>query len=223
MKMFVLSMQWRDLLFAHWPVSAAALRATLPAGLELDLHDGQAWVGVVPFRMTSVGVPGNSFAELNVRTYVVRDGRPGVWFYSLDAASPLAVRLARRFFHLNYCDAAMSVSRAGDAIQYSSRRTHRGMAPAELDVRYAPVGAPAVAIPGSLDYWLMERYCLYAAHGGRIYRGGIRHSPWPLQPAEAEWRTVEMTRGLGFELAGPPARLAFARFVDVRATLLQRL
>ena len=220
---YPLGMQWRDLLFAHWPVDPAALRTTLPPGLELDLYEGQAWVGVVPFRRTGVGVPGFAFPELNVRTYVVRNGRPGVWFYSLDAASRLAVRAARRFFHLNYCDAAMSVTRDGEALRYTSRRTHRGMAGAELDVRYRPTGAVIASTAGSLDHWLTERYCLYAYDGQRLFRGEIRHKPWPLQPAEAEWRTNAMTRGLGFELHGLPSRLLFARCLDVRAALLTRV
>lgn len=214
-------MQWRDLLFAHWPVSPALLRATLPPGLQLDLFEGEAWVSVVPFDMSSVGVPGFNFAELNVRTYVVCDGRPGVWFYSLDAASKLAVRAARRFFHLNYCDAAMSVTRDGEAIEYRSRRTHRGMSPAFLDVRYQPVGPAALSAPGSLDHWLTERYCLYSFDRQRLYRGEVRHEPWQLQPAEAEWRALEMTQGLGFALAGPP-RLAFSRGVSVQAGLIER-
>src|SRR5262245_4554326 len=115
MSLSAMRMSWHDLLFAHWPVPVAAMRALVPAPLEVDTFDGAAWIGVVPFRMTRVGplwlppIPGvSSFAELNVRTYVTRDDKPGVWFFSLDAANPLAVRTARRFFHLPYFHAAMS-------------------------------------------------------------------------------------------------------------------
>ena len=138
---------WHDLLFAHWPVSQQAMREQVPASLDLDLFQGKAWISVVPFRMSGIrprylpALPWlSAFAELNVRTYVVRDGMPGVYFFSLDAANPIAVRLARRFFHLPYFDADMSLSYNADWIEYSSLRTHRGAAAAEFTARYRPSG-----------------------------------------------------------------------------------
>ena len=116
-------MQWRDLLLAHWRIDANLLRPLIPPALELDLWQGEAWLGLVPFRMSGVGpafLPGgSSFAELNVRTYVRHRGRPGVWFFSLDAASKIGVRLARRFFYLPYFDARMTIEAVGAGFRYA--------------------------------------------------------------------------------------------------------
>src|SRR5438270_283963 len=144
---WAMRMGWRDLLFAHWPVDAAALRRLLPAGLELDLFDGRAFVGAVPFRMEGVSprlvpnVPGlHKFPELNLRTYVKAGGKAGVWFFSLDAGQKLAVRAARYFFHLPYFDARFRIECAGDAVEYAAQRTHRGAPPAVFAARYRPIG-----------------------------------------------------------------------------------
>jgi len=220
---FSTRMSWHDLLFAHWPVDRATLRASVPEALELDLHEGTAWLGVVPFRMTRMGprllppIPGlHAFAELNVRCYVVRDGRPGVWFFSLDAAQRLAVRVARRFFHLPYYDARMSCVADGDAIEYRSERTHAHAPPARFAARYAPSGPVCAARAGGLDHFLTERYCLYARGGdGRLRRVDIAHAPWPLAPATVRVDANTMATSLGFDLGAPPARVLFARRLDV--------
>lgn len=220
---FSTRMSWHDLLFAHWPVERAALRALVPEGLELDLHEGTAWLGVVPFRMTRMGprllppIPGlHAFAELNVRCYVVRDGRPGVWFFSLDAAQKLAVRVARRFFHLPYYDARMACVADGEGIAYRSERTHAGAPPARFVARYAPTGPASRARPGTLDHFLTERYCLYARGGdGRLRRVDIEHEPWSLAAATARIDENTMASSLGFDLAAPPAHLRFSRRLDV--------
>ena len=221
---WVLSMRWERLLFAHWRVPAEPLRRLLPVGLELDLHDGEAWLGVVPFVMTAVtprGIPPlprvSAFSELNLRTYVVADGRPGVWFFSLDATSRVAVRAARLTFHLPYFDAAIEVERDGTRIGYRSERTHRGALAGSLAVRYGPAGAVAPGAVGSLEAWLTERYCLYSAtRGGRLLRGEIQHGPWPLQPADAEVERCTLADRLGVKLAGPPL-LHYADELDVVA------
>lgn len=221
-----MAMEWHDLVFMHWPEPAEALRPALPKGLELDLYDDEAWLGVVPFRMEGVrpralpGLPGlSAFAELNVRTYVVAAGRPGVWFFSLDAASRFAVRVARRFFHLPYFDARMSCRRDGGDVVYRSERIHRGAPPAVFSARYR--GGPELAVsPGSLDHFLTERYCLYAASDdGRLFRGDIHHLPWPLQSAEAEIETLDMTRLVEASPARRPPLLHFARRLEVVAWL----
>ncbi len=221
---WVMAQRWHDLLFAHWPVAPDAIRGDLPAGLELDTFDGQAWVGVVPFRMSGIRVRGtpalpwlSAFPELNVRTYAVRDGRPGVFFWSLDAANPVAVRVARAWFHLPYFDARMTCRADGESVEYRSERTHRGAPPAELRARYAPTGPVELAAPGTLEHWLTERYCLYAgARDGRLLRSEIHHAPWPLQRATAELGLETMARAAGIALEGAPASLLFARELEVR-------
>jgi uncharacterized protein YqjF (DUF2071 family) len=212
---------WYDLLFAHWPVAAETMRAQLPPQLELDTFDGQAWVGVVPFGMTQVyprramPVPWLShFLELNVRTYVTLHDKPGVFFFSLDAANPVAVEVARRWYQLPYYRARMSHEVAGDMVHYRSFRTHRGAAPAELEARYRPVGPVTHSQAGSLEAWLTERYCLYLIARGQVFRGEIHHARWPIQPAEAEIRANTMTASHGLVLPDSPPLLHFARRIE---------
>lgn len=222
-------MGWHDLLFAHWPVPADTLRALLPRtqpALELDLFHGHAWLGVVPFRMSGIRlrgcppIPGTAaFPELNVRTYGRANGRPGVWFFSLDAASWLAVRAARCSFHLPYFEAAMACTGDADGwTRYASRRTHRHGGVAELAMRYRPIGRAFQAAPGSLENWLTARYRLFAAdRQGTLWRGEIQHPPWPLQRAEAEFNTLNLTRWLGLELPAAAPHLLFSRDLTVQA------
>ncbi len=220
---WIMAQTWRDLLFAHWPIAAEALRPLVPATLELDSFDDSAWVGVVPFRMTGIRarwlppVPWlSAFAELNVRTYVTVGGKPGVYFWSLDAANPVAVATAPRWFHLPYMNATMSCHADGDAVVYSSRRTHRGAPRAELQARYRPLGTVALSVPGSLAHWLTERYCLYTlGPQGQVMRGEIHHAPWPLQEAKAEITTNTMAAAAGIVLPADPPVLHFARRLDV--------
>jgi uncharacterized protein YqjF (DUF2071 family) len=220
-----MAMRWHDLLFAHWPIRPEAIRDAIPAALEVDTFDGWAWIGVVPFRMTGVRprlTPAmrcvSDFAELNVRTYVRSPGRAGVWFYRLDAANRLAVRVARAWYGLPYYDARITCDADGEAIRYESVRTHAGGAPAAFEARYAPTGPVERAAPGTLEHWLVERYCLYAAgRRGRVGYGDIDHEPWPLQPAEAEIRANTMAEASGVVLPSAPPILHFARFLDVVA------
>ena len=225
---WVMAQSWHDLLFAHWLVPREALRPLVPASLPLDTRGGEAWIGVVPFRMTGIrprflpAVPWlSAFPELNVRTYVTRDGKPGVFFFSLDAANPVAVVAARRFYHLPYFRARMSLTHDGDGVGYASQRSHRGAPPAEFRARYGPMGPVGRAEAGSLAHWLTERYCLYAVDpAGGVWRCEIHHEPWPLQPAEATIQTNTMTRPLDLELRGAPL-LHFARRLDVAVWPLQ--
>jgi len=220
---WIMAQSWHDLLFAHWPLPAAVVRSHIPAGLEVDTYDGQAWIGVVPFRMSGVrlrGTPGvpwlSAFPELNVRTYVVTDGKPGVWFFSLDAGNPIAVAIARAWFHLPYFRARMSCHERVARIEYRSERTHRGAACGELQGTYRPSGAEFLARRGSLEYFLTERYCLYTADNkGRIIRGEIHHAPWPLQVAEAEFAKNTMAESAGFASPTQKPLLHFARRQDV--------
>lgn len=209
---------WRDLLFAHWPIDANTLRPLVPDGLRIQEFDGTAWIAVVPFRMTGVmrrhlpDLPWiSAFPELNVRTYVERDGRPGVWFLSLDATNPLAVWAARRFFHLPYHRARMTLVKQGDLIKYRSRRSQ-----ARFEGSYQPASEVYSASPGSLEHWLTERYCLYASdRAGSLWRNEVHHAPWPLQKAKADLRVNTMLSSHGLEVSGGPVLLHFARRIDV--------
>lgn len=227
---WIMGQSWEDLLFAHWRVTVEELRPHVPQALEIELHDGSAWLGIVPFRVTGLrsrGVlplPGvSSFRELNVRTYVrTAAGKPGIWFFSLDATSRLAVRAARRQYKLPYFDARIALDRsAGWTDVECARLGERGRV---FSGRYRPAGPASTSRPGSLEWFLTERYCLYAgagsARGGAadarpadraasggagaaegLYRADIHHAPWVLRPAEAE---IELTSIAPFELRGEP-------------------
>jgi uncharacterized protein YqjF (DUF2071 family) len=217
---------WHDLLFAHWPMAQDTLRPLVPAQLALDQFGGQCWVGVVPFRMSDIRrrgmptLPGLSrFPELNVRTYVTHGGKPGVYFFSLDAASLPAVWAARKFYHLPYFHAEMSCEDRGGRILYSSRRLKSS---AELQGGYCPTAEVRLRETGSLEHWLTERYCLYTTHRGELYRGEIHHQQWPLQDAEAELETNTVAAAAGISLAGAAPSLLFARRLEVLIWPLRR-
>lgn len=221
---WVMAQRWNDLLFMHWPVAAESLRALIPSALTLDLFENSAWVTVTPFYLSDLrprGFPAvplvSAFPELNVRTYVVVDGKPGVYFFSLDAGSMLAVIGARTLFHLPYYNAAMRIRRRADGmVAYESRRLAAGANPARLKAVYAPVGAVTSSTRGSLDHWLTERYCLYAAASAqRVYRTEIHHRPWPLQPAQVELLENTVTSAARIDLPTAAPRVSFARTLDV--------
>jgi len=212
---------WCDLLFAHWPVPAAAVRPLVPPALDVQEFGGTSWVGVVPFRMEDVmlrGLPAlpwlSAFPELNVRLYVEYAGKPGVWFLSLDASSRLAVWGARRVFSLPYFHARMRVARRGEWIAYASHR--REAPPAALEATYRPTSAPAEPAPGTLEHFLTERYCLYALlPDGTLRRTEIHHPPWPLQRAEAEIAHNAMLAPAGVPAGEGEPLLHFSRRQDV--------
>ncbi|MDX6485949.1 MAG: uncharacterized protein QOF43_1102 [Gaiellaceae bacterium] len=209
---------WDDLLFAHWRVQADALQEYVPTGLEVDTHDGSAWIAITPFRLKGVRAKGtlalprlSEFLELNVRTLVRGpDGKPGVWFISLDASSRLAVEVARRTYRLPYFHARMSATPRGEWIDYECARISE---PGRVfSGRYRPDGAVVHPERGSLEWFLTERYCLYAVDAkGQLHRADIHHEPWPLQRAEAE---IELASICPLELAGEPV-LYFSRRQDV--------
>ena len=213
---------WRDLLFAHWPLPAAALRPLVPPALPIDTFDGTAWLGITPFEVTGLRLHGtpplprlSRFPELNVRTYTMLGGKPGIWFFSLDAARWAAVVAARSSYRLPYHHAEMSIARGEGGILYRSRRTSPSGPPAALDAEYAPHGDARPAPAGTLEHWLAERYCLYTvAARGRVMRAEIHHPPWPLQPAAAALRVNTMAPP-GVGLGGAAPLLHFARRQDV--------
>ena len=227
---WIMRMTWSELLFAHWPVDPSVLAPLLPQGLSLDIREDTAWIGVVPFLMSDIAprccpaIPKLSrFLELNVRTYVTYAGKPGVWFFSLDAANKIAVRAARATFNLPYMDANMLLNKdESELISYQSERTHRCEAPATFDASYQAIGETSHALPGTHEHWLTARYCLYSAdRQGRLYRGEIDHAPWSLSPANCEERQNTMCAPLGIDLVGRP-HLLVAQPIRVRAWMATR-
>ena len=217
---------WLDLLFAHWPIAASTLRPLVPDELEIQEFDGTSWIGVVPFRMEGVtrrpmpAVPFlSAFPELNLRVYVTYEGKPGVWFLSLDAANRLAVWTARRYFHLPYHYARMRVSGRSHQIVYRSTRPSgrsAGRTPVVFEARYEPTSISFKARPGRLEHWLTERYCLYAkSKDGRLSRTEIHHRPWLLQRATAEITRNDLGEPLGLRFSGAPSLLHFSQRIDV--------
>jgi uncharacterized protein YqjF (DUF2071 family) len=217
---------WLDLLFAHWPLPPEALRPVVPAGVPIDTFDGTAWLGVTPFEIVGAHLHAlpplpwlSRFPELNVRTYTTIGGRPGIWFFSLDAASASAVIAARLTYRLPYRHASMVISRAGGRIAYRSRA--RGV-PATFVASYEPTGPPSAPAPGTLEYFLTERYCLYTLDArGRLRRADIHHRPWSLQPARVEVVENTMTEPLGIRLPPGGPRLHYAAGQDVLIWPLQ--
>ena len=203
----LLRQQWSELLFLHWPIPAELLQAHLPPRLRADTYQGQAWIAIVPFEMAKVRtrftppVPGtHQFLELNVRTYVHLDGVPGVWFFSLDATNALAVWVARTFFHLPYLRATMRLDQpSAELRQFAATRTHDGVSPATFRATWK-LGAPLPpAEPGSLEFFLTERYCLYTSNKShtKLYKGRVAHGPWPLRAAQVLHLESNLLEGHG--------------------------
>jgi uncharacterized protein len=209
---WLMGQTWYSLLFAHWAVRPEALRPLIPQPLELDLRDGQAWLGVTPFVVGGLRVRRtpplpwlSRFPELNVRTYVDYGTHPGIYFFSLDAARLAAVAAARRAYRLPYFHAEMSARQRGGKVHYESERIDWSGAPAKLRACYGPTGPPLPVDDGSLERWLSERYRLYVVdQRGRALGADIHHPPWPLQPAGATIELNTMARPLGLELVSDP-------------------
>ena len=203
----IMHQNWGKLLFLHWRIDAKLLRPLIPKPLEIDTFDGSAWIAVAPFTMWDIralppyvpGLPGlNSAHELNVRTYVYLNSVPGVWFLSLDCNSTAAVWGARKFYHLPYYDAEIELKErtgGGHYIDYSLVRTDKP--PAQFHASWKSGEMLPTSEPGTLEFFLTERYCLYSEHGSCIYRAQIHHAPWPLQQAELVSLNSEMIEAHG--------------------------
>jgi uncharacterized protein YqjF (DUF2071 family) len=224
----VMRQRWENLLFLHWTVDRETIQRTLPPDLYADTFAGTGWLGIVPFAMRDVrpaGLPAvgrlSNFLELNVRTYVHdANGVPGVWFYSLDCNQPLAVWVARTFFHLPYQHAAMEAE-FGDAITY---RTKRKGSAEESAFAWTPRGPTRTAAPASLEFFLLERYFLYAAKGSRLFRGQVAHTPYEYQDAGVSALSSLPAAQAGFTgLSATPQHACHAPGVDVRILGLQQL
>jgi uncharacterized protein YqjF (DUF2071 family) len=222
-----IEMGWRHLLFEHYPVDPAVVAPHLPTGLAPDTYDGDAWLSVVPFTNVDVrpaGVPpelGFGLPELNLRTYVVHEGDPGVYFFSLDADGLLGVAGARLFHRLPYfyADADLDVVGDGDPrIRFRSRRRHPGATPAEYAATYRPTGEPFRPEPGSLAAFLVERYCYFAATPDGIRRADVDHERWPLRAATADVERNTLFCANGFETPDADPIRHYSRGFDVRAS-----
>jgi uncharacterized protein YqjF (DUF2071 family) len=203
----LLRMDWRDLLFAHWPIPPGAITPLLPSGFAPDRFDGTAWIALVPFRMTrvrplSVPLPGDAiaFPEVNVRTYVtLADGTPAVWFLSLDGAHRIGALAARTLFGVPYHDARIAFRRAGDTIEFEARRL-RSRVPGEVRLRYRATGPARDLEPESFERFVSERRALVATRFGRQWRTDVDHAPWRLAPAEAEIGRNTLVAAAGLRL-----------------------
>lgn len=216
---WIMYQRWQGLLFAHWPIDTARLRPHVPPPLVVDQHEGRAWIGITPFHLAALRgrllppLPGaRAFPELNVRTYVRLGDRRGVFFFSLDAASRLAVGAARTLYALPYHHADMSIERRDEWLHYRCERDGR----ASFDGRYRPVGRASTAAPGTLEHFLVERYALYAVpRPNRVHYADIQHPPWSIQPAEAEITKNTMAEAAGIRLPEREPLLHYAERQDV--------
>ncbi len=234
--------RWQRLLFVHWRCDPELIAPLIPPGLSLDTFEGSAWVGLVPFSISglrpwwSPPVPGaRAFNEVNVRTYVhYRRRDPGVWFFSLDATNRLAVAVARAWWGLNYHFAKMSVRSAGDLVHYeAARRLRRGRAAAHIVAQVGPkLGdddanrplPPGLAVPDTLDHFLIERYLLYSQRpSGPLFRGQVHHAPYQLHEVSLLSCEQSLLTASGIRPNTPPYHAVYSPGVDVEVFPLRRV
>lgn len=221
----IMKQSWHDLLFLHWAFEPEEIQRTLQDSLYVDTYGNQAFVGIVPFRMSDVQIRYfpkmlwlSSFSELNLRTYVKdREGRKGVWFYSLDANHHLVVWIARRFFALPYVYSQMAFKRASDGfINFTSHRKMNASEP--LRYAYRGLGSTRSAKPGSLDSFLLERYRFFSflERSNQILTGSLRHAPYRIENASVDIISPELfaLNGLRIPVADP-VHQAYVSSVDV--------
>jgi uncharacterized protein YqjF (DUF2071 family) len=229
---WIMVQPWYDVLFAHWPMPAEALRPRLPAGLELDTYDGRAWLGVLALQMRGIrprGLPPlpllSSLAQVNVRTYVVsRRGGPGVLFFGLYAGSLLASLGARIVFSLPYHTADVSVRPGRNRVRLDCRAWQTDPVRAVLRAVYRPVSDPFQPAEGTLEHWFTERYRLYTVGpGGHLYHGDIAHEPWSLQPAELTIAENSLAAAHGLPAPAVEPVAYYSRGRETRVWPLQRL
>lgn len=222
-----MTMNWRDLLFLHFSCEPEVIQAILPPGPAVDTFpdesgEERAWIGLVPFRMESVRPsrwprlrPCEDFEETNVRTYCHVNGKnPGVWFFSLDAANPFACAYARLRYRLNYREAFMTVERDGDEVRYASRRWRSPQTESRAICRVGSNIGPAN--PGTLEFFLVERYLLYSYKGSQLYKGQVYHPPYQLRAVESYEGSSGLVQVNGIE-PRPFDHALFCDGVDVSA------
>ena len=220
----LLSQVWNNLLFIHWRMDLGQVRQVVPEPLEIDTFNGEAWIAIVPFDMKGVtfyGLPPISklsdFPEINVRTYVKFDNKPGVWFFSLDVPSKLAVWSARTFFHLPYRYAEVDVTEQGERIHYQHKMNDN----IEFEAYYHPTD-PADAKTDSFETWATERYCLYCqSKAGHIYRTEVQHPKWPLYKAELNLVSNRLLKN--WHVGEQHPSVLFSKHIDVLAYTPERI
>ena len=219
---WIMKQTWNDLLYAHYPIKLEALQKLVPNMFPLDSYNGMGWIGVIPFHITGIRIRGllpipgmNRFPELNVRTYVTLDGKPGIYFFSLDAAHFLAANSAKLFYHLPYRHADILVKKTGATIDYESRRKSKEAT--QLKCTYKPISQPFLAAKGSFEEWMAERYCIYTLNKkGRLFRCDVLHSPWLLQQAEAKFYHNTILSKQGIYVDSDKPILHFSKRKEVR-------
>lgn len=224
----VMFQRWSELLFLHWTVDPSALRELVPRRLELDLRDGEAWVGLIPFTMSGIRARGlppfpglSKMHEINVRTYVRHGDMRGVWFFSLDATSRIAVETARAVYRLPYHQATMTLDRDGDWNEFETVRVSDRSA--GCSVRYRGLGSPEHALEGSIEEFLIERYHLFASRGERLWSARVWHEPYRIEQAEDDGLEETLLSAARIERNGPPRLAHYSRSVSVRIGRLRRL
>jgi uncharacterized protein YqjF (DUF2071 family) len=229
-KPWIMKQSWHDLLFAHWPIPIKMIRNMVPSPLDIDLYEGTAWIGVVPFHMSNIRLRGlptipftSKFPEINVRTYVTYDNKPGVYFFSLDAANLLAVIGARLSYKLPYFLSSISVEHKNETVYYESKRSSKSKLNYDFKGEYGPISSPFKAKSDSLEYWLSERYCLYTVSGKNVYRCDIHHQPWPLQLAKASISKNTLATNQGLTISNYPTLLHFSKRLDVLIWPLEKI
>lgn len=193
-KYWIMQQNWRNLLFLHWPIPPEKLRPHIPSSLQIDTFNGSAWLGVILFVLEGIYPRGISFfsltpkfPEINVRTYVKYDGKPGIYFLSIDVANWASLKIAKRWYRLPYHSAQISIRKEGKTFHCHSIRKGNANTPILFEGKYVPVSEVFFPKEGTLEHWLTERYCLYSSNNGvNIYCGEIHHQPWPLQKAKIE-------------------------------------
>ena len=214
--------KWRNLLFCHWPISPDILRPFIPSSLQLDTFNQWAWIGIIVFKMEGIylrGMPIISvvpgFAEINVRTYVQYNGKPGIFFLSLDVGDWASLHIAKRWYHLPY-QASDVIFRTESPLHYcQSKRRREQSIPAEFKVKYAPNSDIFIPKQGTIDHFLTERYCLYSTDlQGNLYSGEIHHQAWPLQHAEAEISSSTLLSPFGIDITDVLPLFHFSKGVN---------
>ncbi|MBP3953276.1 YqjF family protein [Bacillus suaedae] len=219
---WIMAQTWKHLLFAHYRVEKAVLRELVPKCFEIDTYDGQAWISIVPFEMSGIHLHGLRelpaapvFEELNVRTYITFGGKPGVYFFSLDANSALAVKFANITYGLPYLHAKMRKIVKAETVEFFSERTDARAEKGIFSSEYRPISEEFTSTSGSIDYWLTERYLLYVVKGKGIYEGNIHHCPWALQEAEAKFEINTVAESVGIPIEEKPDILTYSKKLDV--------